>query len=111
MEEEIKKLPRWATPPRHSKEVIATERGWMVKATGEILVSMPRLLTKLTDAGYSVVTEETEDTSEQEVVVVDETVNDDSTEIEVEQTEDQTDEGQTSVEENKSKRKYSRKNK
>jgi hypothetical protein len=30
-------LPSWARKPKHSKEVIATARGWQVKETGEYL--------------------------------------------------------------------------
>lgn len=37
------KLPLWAKKPKHTKEVIATEKGWVVKETGEILVSIKNL--------------------------------------------------------------------
>lgn len=37
------KLPIWARKPNHAKEVIATVKGWVVKETGEILVSIKNL--------------------------------------------------------------------
>ena len=33
----MSKLPVWARKPEHKKEVVATNRGWMVKETGEML--------------------------------------------------------------------------
>lgn len=30
-------VPKWATKPKHTKKVIATEKGWVVEETGEIL--------------------------------------------------------------------------
>lgn len=44
--EEIR-LPNWAKKPKHKKEVIATERGWVVKETGEVLSSIRGLDTRL----------------------------------------------------------------
>lgn len=40
-------LPKWATKPRHKNEVVASDRGWIVKDTGELLVSSKNLETKL----------------------------------------------------------------
>ena len=40
-------LPNWAKKPVHKKEVIPTNRGWVVKETGEILSSYKGLLDKL----------------------------------------------------------------
>jgi hypothetical protein len=38
-----RKLPNWLRKPTHKKEVIATSKGWIVKDTGEILVSVKNL--------------------------------------------------------------------
>jgi hypothetical protein len=32
------RLPNWAIKPKHTKELIATNKGWEVKETGELLV-------------------------------------------------------------------------
>lgn len=36
-------LPKWATAPAHEKKVVATDKGWVVEETGEILVSYKNL--------------------------------------------------------------------
>lgn len=40
-------LPQWARKPKHSKEVVATPLGWMVKDTGEYLKLVKNLDQKL----------------------------------------------------------------
>ncbi len=45
----MSRLPNWARKPEHPKEVIATSRGWEVKYTGEILVSVRGLDEKLAE--------------------------------------------------------------
>lgn len=40
-------LPIWAKKPKHRKEVIATDKGWVVKQTGEVLSSYKGLDQKL----------------------------------------------------------------
>lgn len=40
-------LPQWARKPKHSKEVVATPLGWMVKETGEYLKLVKNLDQKL----------------------------------------------------------------
>lgn len=36
-------LPKWAIAPAHEKKVVATDKGWVVEETGEILVSFKNL--------------------------------------------------------------------
>lgn len=48
----IRKKPLWAIPPKHPLEVVATDRGWVVKETGEVLKSMRNLDTKLKQYGF-----------------------------------------------------------
>lgn len=43
----MSKLPVWARKPNHKQKVIATERGWLVEETGEILRRVNDLPTKL----------------------------------------------------------------
>ena len=43
----MSKLPTWARKPDHKKTVIATERGWTVKETGEVLRLVSDLPSKL----------------------------------------------------------------
>lgn len=40
--------PFWTRKPKHKKEVIASDNGWIVKETGEILKSVKGLKEKLT---------------------------------------------------------------
>lgn len=40
-------LPLWARKPKHKKTVVATQRGWEVESTGEILKRVPRLADRL----------------------------------------------------------------
>lgn len=40
-------LPNWAKKPKHKKEVVATEKGWVIKETGEVLSSIRGLDTRL----------------------------------------------------------------
>ncbi len=40
-------IPFWAVVPKHSKKVVATERGWVVEETGELLVSLRGLASRL----------------------------------------------------------------
>lgn len=40
-------LPSWAKKPKHKKEVVATQKGWVVKETGEVLTSHKNLDEKL----------------------------------------------------------------
>jgi uncharacterized membrane protein len=87
----MSKLPVWARKPSHKKEVVATDRGWVVKETGEILRRVSDLPTKLRqlvdetreietliekDHGveYTVKAEEPEEPSEPESPVVSEPV-------------------------------------
>ena len=72
-------LPQWARKPNHKKEVIATNLGWTVESTGEVLKRVYNLTDKLEellgeakDAAQSI-----QDKSEPEVV-------DDETEKETE---------------------------
>ena len=41
------KLPHWAIKPKHKLEVIATEKGWVVKETNELLASIKDLKSRL----------------------------------------------------------------
>lgn len=41
------KLPVWARKPKHKQKVIATDRGWLVEETGEILKRVNDLPAKL----------------------------------------------------------------
>lgn len=41
------KIPAWLRKPMHRKEVIATDKGWAVKDTGEILVRVSGLSAKI----------------------------------------------------------------
>lgn len=41
------KTPNWAVKPKHRKEVVATDKGWIVKDTGEMLLRVNGLLDKL----------------------------------------------------------------
>lgn len=43
----MSELPVWARKPKHKKELVATERGWEVKETGELLRSTKFLKTRL----------------------------------------------------------------
>lgn len=43
----MSKLPAWAYKPKHTGEVVASNRGWVLKSTGELLVSMQNLDKKL----------------------------------------------------------------
>lgn len=43
----MSKLPFWAKVPRHKKPVVATEKGWVVEDTGEVLVSVKNLPARL----------------------------------------------------------------
>jgi hypothetical protein len=43
------RIPSWLRKPTHKKEVVATEKGWVVKETGELLVSVRNLSTKLAE--------------------------------------------------------------
>lgn len=43
----MSKLPVWARKPEHKKTVIATDRGWTVKETGEVLRLVSDLPSKL----------------------------------------------------------------
>lgn len=40
-------LPIWARVPKHRQEVVATEKGWVVKETGELLRSVTNLPARL----------------------------------------------------------------
>lgn len=40
-------LPAWARKPKHKKKVIATDRGWVVEETGELLSSQANLCERL----------------------------------------------------------------
>lgn len=40
-------LPAWARKPKHKKKVIATDRGWVVEETGELLSSQANLCQRL----------------------------------------------------------------
>lgn len=37
------RVPNWLRKPSHKKEVVATEKGWVVKETGELLVRVLNL--------------------------------------------------------------------
>jgi hypothetical protein len=41
-------LPLWARKPKHKKVVVATQRGWEVESTGEVLRRVPKLAERLT---------------------------------------------------------------
>lgn len=43
----MSELPVWARKPKHKKELVATDRGWEVKETGELLRSTKFLKSKL----------------------------------------------------------------
>lgn len=43
------KLPNWARKPSHKQLVVATEKGWTVDSTGEVIVSVRDLDKKLTE--------------------------------------------------------------
>ena len=43
------KIPAWLRKPKHKKEVVASEKGWIVKDTGELLVRVPGLSKKLAE--------------------------------------------------------------
>ena len=45
----MNKQPNWSVKPKHRKEVIATDMGWIVKDTGEILLRINGLVKKLED--------------------------------------------------------------
>ena len=45
--EYMSSLPTWARKPKHKKTVIATDRGWVVKDTGEVLKRVNDLPAKL----------------------------------------------------------------
>ncbi|MDX1532658.1 MAG: hypothetical protein R3230_00470 [Nitrosopumilaceae archaeon] len=40
-------LPRWVRKPKHKENVVATERGWEVEKTNELLISHRNLASKL----------------------------------------------------------------
>ena len=40
-------MPNWLKKPRHRKHVIATDRGWVVEETGELLVSVVNMKQKM----------------------------------------------------------------
>lgn len=42
-----KKLPHWAKKPHSHKNVIATDRGWMIESTGEYLLRVRNLRQRL----------------------------------------------------------------
>lgn len=41
------KIPGWAKAPNHKEKVVATEKGWVVESTGEVLRRVNDLPTKL----------------------------------------------------------------
>jgi hypothetical protein len=41
------KQPNWLKKPKHRKEVVMSDKGWIVKDTGELLVSVPNMKAKL----------------------------------------------------------------
>jgi len=43
------KIPMWLRKPSHKKEVVATEKGWVVKETGEVLTRVPGLPQKIAE--------------------------------------------------------------
>ncbi len=45
----ISKLPFWARKPLHKGVVVATEKGWELESTGELLVRVQGLSTRLTE--------------------------------------------------------------
>lgn len=49
MFERTDKVPAWLRKPVHKKEVVASDKGWVVKDTGELLVRVPNLITKIAE--------------------------------------------------------------
>ena len=45
----MSKVPAWLRKPNHKEEVVASDKGWIVKRTGELLVRVPRLKDKLAE--------------------------------------------------------------
>ena len=64
-------LPLWARKPNHSKKVIATDRGWVVEQTGEVLKSIKGLDKRLTDLYGPETVEDSTDKAEQTTAVED----------------------------------------
>lgn len=56
------KVPFWARKPTHKGVVVATEKGWEVESTGELLVRVQGLSTRLTDLYKTAPTGEIKDT-------------------------------------------------
>lgn len=74
------KTPSWLKKPRYRSNVVPSERGWIVESTGELLVSVVNMLSKMESLGITLEDEieDINDSVEMEWYYVDTDDNDDA---------------------------------